>query len=172
VPLRTIKTTFTYNLTFSLPPTLETNAAWDALLPEGAGFISHPQLSPSPSAFSAFHQLHCLNLLRLGYYHHYNETNPSGSAAQISPKSRSTDDHDNSTEETAELQHHLRPAHQRHCFDYLRQSILCAADSNLEPVDFGLGGVTGWGSSRKCRDYSELVSWAEKWKSGATEGIS
>lgn len=34
-------------------------------------------------------------------------------------------------------------AHVRHCLDYLRQSIMCAADSNLEPVNDNLGGVTG-----------------------------
>jgi hypothetical protein len=41
---------------------------------------------------------------------------------------------------------------------------MCAADSNLEPVDAALGGVTGWGSERVCRDYGALRRWAEVWK--------
>jgi hypothetical protein len=58
-------------------------------------------------------------------------------------------------------------AHVRHCLDYLRQSIMCAADSNLEPVNDNLGGVTGWGSPRVCRRYDELVEWSTRWKNGS-----
>jgi hypothetical protein len=49
----------------------------------------------------------------------------------------------------------------RHCFDYLRQTLMCAADATLEPVDPALGGVTGWGTARVCRDYGALAAWAE-----------
>ena len=49
----------------------------------------------------------------------------------------------------------------RHCFDYIRQSLICAADATLEPVDPALGGVTGWGNLRVCRDYDALTAWAE-----------
>ncbi|TQV91604.1 hypothetical protein IF1G_09670 [Cordyceps javanica] len=52
-------------------------------------------------------------------------------------------------------------AHMRHCFDYLRQGLMCASDTSLEPVDPELGGVTGWGSRRVCRDYQQVVAWAE-----------
>ena len=41
---------------------------------------------------------------------------------------------------------------------------MCAVDSNLEPVDAALGGVTGLGSERVCRDYEALRRWAEVWK--------
>lgn len=57
------------------------------------------------------------------------------------------------------------PHHLRHCFDYLRQSLVCAADSNLEPVDFELGGVTGWSFQRTCRDFDRIKDWAEQWRS-------
>ena len=33
---------------------------------------------------------------------------------------------------------------------------MCAADSNLEPVDAMLDVVTRWGSERVCRDYMGL----------------
>ena len=62
-------------------------------------------------------------------------------------------------------------AHMRHCFDYLRQSLACAADSTLEPVIPELGGVTGWGFPRVCRDYEELKQWAEKWRVNNLRGF-
>ena len=52
--------------------------------------------------------------------------------------------------------------HMRHCFDYLRQSLMCASDTTLEPVDATLGGVTGWGNERVCRDYIGVKAWAEE----------
>lgn len=63
-------------------------------------------------------------------------------------------------------------SHMRHCFDYLRQSLMCAADSSLEPVDSMLGGVTGWGNERFCRDYAALVTWAEHRRVSNMEGFS
>jgi len=57
---------------------------------------------------------------------------------------------------------HLDPYHLRHCFDYLRQSFICAADANLEPVDVEQGGVSGWGFERKCRDFQAVKDWAER----------
>ena len=57
------------------------------------------------------------------------------------------------------------PHHTRHCFDYLRQSLMCNADTNLEPVDFKLGGVTGWKYDRSCRNFDAVKDWADKWHS-------
>ena len=57
------------------------------------------------------------------------------------------------------------PHHLRHCFDYLRQSLICNADTNLEPVDFELGGVTGWKFERTCRNFDKVKEWAEEWHS-------
>ncbi len=76
-----------------------------------------------------------------------------------------------------ELQHvhdHNRrpdPHHLRHCFDYLRQALMCAADTNLEPVDFDLGGVTGWRFEKTCRNFEAVKGWAEKWRSW-DEGVA
>ena len=53
------------------------------------------------------------------------------------------------------------PHHLRHCFDYLRQAFICMADTNLEPVDMELGGVTGWRFDRTCRDFQAVKDWAE-----------
>jgi hypothetical protein len=47
--------------------------------------------------------------------------------------------------------------HTGHCFDYIRQSIMCAGDTTLE-------GLTeagpGWGSKHECADYDALLEWA------------
>jgi hypothetical protein len=47
--------------------------------------------------------------------------------------------------------------HSAHCFDYIRQSILCAADISLEgKTDAG----PGWGSKHLCTDLDALLAWA------------
>jgi hypothetical protein len=51
--------TFTYNRTFS-ENSPESDAAWDTLFPEQAGYFAHPTIAPHRSTFSVFHLLHCL----------------------------------------------------------------------------------------------------------------
>jgi len=41
---------------------------------------------------------------------------------------------------------------------------MCAADINLEPINIPLGGVTGWDGDRKCRNFSAVHDFAERWK--------
>lgn len=49
--------------------------------------------------------------------------------------------------------------HSAHCFDYLRQSILCAADTSLEgKTEAG----PGWGSKHQCKDYDAVLAWANE----------
>ena len=57
------------------------------------------------------------------------------------------------------------PHHISHCFDYLRQALMCAADTNLEPVDTALGGSTGFGYSRTCRNFEAVKTWSSEWSS-------
>ena len=96
---------------------------------------------------AVFHELHCVNIIRLGYY--------SALSGTLSHLVASTKDHNKRPDE-----HHLR-----HCFDYLRQSLMCLADSNFEVVDRELGGVTGWRGERRCGDFEGLKLWAEEWRS-------
>ena len=58
------------------------------------------------------------------------------------------------------------------CIDYLRQSLMCHADTNLEPVDWEAGGVTGWGSQRTCRNYQAVVEWANEFRTHDQTDIS
>lgn len=48
---------------------------------------------------------------------------------------------------------------------------MCAADTNLEPVDFDLGGVTGWRFEKTCRNFEAVKGWAEEWRSW-DEGVA
>ncbi|KAK5657370.1 hypothetical protein OQA88_2940 [Cercophora sp. LCS_1] len=80
---------------------------------------------------SVFHQLHCLS-----YIVEHFQTGFGG------------------VELTKEIAHHSA-----HCFDYLRQSIMCAADTNLEgKTETG----PGWGSKHTCKDYDAVVKWANE----------
>ncbi|KAI0867358.1 hypothetical protein GGS24DRAFT_515816 [Hypoxylon argillaceum] len=141
-PGKTI-TVFEYQKAFALPPSNESSLSWDSLFPSGQGFVANPEFSPLPGCLAVYHQLHCLNTLRHGYW-----------AARLGHESTS----------------HALPAHIRHCFDYLRQSIMCHADTNIEPVNSELGGVTGFGSQKRCRDIGKVRQWAEEWKLSWEDG--
>ncbi|KAL1583315.1 hypothetical protein WHR41_08062 [Cladosporium halotolerans] len=93
---------------------------------------------------SAFHQLHCLSYLVQHYQKGYGGTNL-----------------------TQEVAHHSA-----HCFDYIRQAIMCAGDTSLEgKTEAG----PGWGSVHECVDYDALLGWAnensaEKWRNALMPG--
>ena len=69
--------------------------------------------------------------------------------------------------------------HWGHCFDYLRQSLMCAADATLETVETNgntngetlLAGVDGWGVTHMCRDYKKLFDWSEEHRATDEGGI-
>ncbi len=48
---------------------------------------------------------------------------------------------------------------------------MCAADTNLESVNPVTKVTDGWGSERQCRDYWQVVHWAERWKNNAEHTI-
>ncbi|KAL4943308.1 hypothetical protein BDV06DRAFT_211161 [Aspergillus oleicola] len=65
----------------------------------------------------------------------------------------------------------MAPSHIRHCFDYLRQTIMCAADTNLEVLDWEMHLTSGWGQNRICRDFEKVFEWAEKWANSSDTGL-
>ncbi|KAH8721154.1 Oxidase ustYa [Beauveria bassiana] len=139
----------------------ESETAWNALMPVGRGFVvikndtvipDQPGLNQSvveqKAMVSVFHQLHCLvraqYMTREGYY-----SALEGNPGQVSS------------------------AHLMHCFDYLRQTIMCFADTTLEwlpapPKDMG---STGWGFEHKCRDFDAISRWVEDNRLKTTHGI-
>lgn len=80
---------------------------------------------------TVFHQLHCLSYLVEHFQLGY------GGVAL-----------------TDEVAHHTA-----HCFDYIRQGLMCAADTSLEgTTDAG----PGWGSTHECKDYDAVLKWANE----------
>lgn len=56
--------------------------------------------------------------------------------------------------------------HAEHCFDYLRQGIICAGDSTLEGPDLGKSSLSGNGVVHRCRAWDEsdgLESWRKSY---------
>ncbi|KAL1859523.1 hypothetical protein VTK73DRAFT_7575 [Phialemonium thermophilum] len=140
---------------FNTTTTLRTLHKWIDLSSDSRGYvqIKNPKSYDLPDPYivainrtsdgpaymvSLYHQLHCLS-----YVIEHFQTGFAG------------------VELTKEVAHHSA-----HCFDYLRQSIMCAADTTLEG-DSGFG--PGWGSRHECTDYEALLEWANensalKWK--------
>lgn len=56
--------------------------------------------------------------------------------------------------------------HISHCFDYLRQGIMCCGDVALEgqQTTFPAGwiGSDGWDAKHVCKDYSQVLAYREK----------
>ncbi|KAF2475370.1 uncharacterized protein BDR25DRAFT_382312 [Lindgomyces ingoldianus] len=119
----------------------ETLQAWNELMPRGMGFqhvvdpekyndLPTPIIWPNMTVFttSMTHQLHCLFAVVQVY---------SGLTSNV---------------ELPE-DHHW---HMIHCFDYMRQAILCSADMSLEGLETTFpdhnGGSDGWDSKHVCRD--------------------
>nr|B8NM67.1 RecName: Full=Oxidase ustYa; AltName: Full=Ustiloxin B biosynthesis protein Ya [Aspergillus flavus NRRL3357] len=93
---------------------------------------------------SVFHQLHCIYMTREGYY-----AAREGNLDQVNA------------------------AHLMHCWDYLRQAIMCHADTTLEwiPAPPNDKGSTGWGVEHTCGDFDAIARWAEDNRLKTTYGI-
>ncbi|KUJ18803.1 uncharacterized protein LY89DRAFT_706441 [Mollisia scopiformis] len=148
-------TTFHINQTFAPYNTAdffkdEVLTAWNQLMPVGMGFqwvndthryhdLPHPIMWPDKTVFttSMTHQLHCLFAVVQTY---------SGL------KSNTTLPED----------HHW---HMIHCFDYMRQAIMCSADMALEGLETTFpdhnGGSDGWDSKHICKDYGQVIDYLE-----------
>jgi len=135
-----------------LQPGSRSDRAWDGILPLGAGYIRIPSprrfdmpsslpIEDDPEnaevyAVSVAHQLHCLAMLRNAFIHYQ-----SGSA------------------EAFTMQKHVP-----HCLDYLRQALLCAGDTTIEPGEvLCVDGnddcsptFTGEASQHYCRDWGVI----------------
>ncbi|KAI0103816.1 hypothetical protein GGR51DRAFT_242332 [Nemania sp. FL0031] len=152
------------DMLFDEQETLNTLHSWLPLSSEARGYVQIPnhasydtlgtpytvaidRTNDGPAYMMAvFHQLHCLSYIVDHYQRGY-----AGA---------------NLTEEVAH--------HSAHCFDYLRQSIMCAADTNLEgETDTG----PGWGSDHICADYDAVLAWANehgamRWRTGLLPGVA
>ncbi|KAH0269168.1 hypothetical protein KCU91_g8900, partial [Aureobasidium melanogenum] len=150
---------FERNSLYASRPSPETDAAWNALLPEGRGFVYVPEsekysLPPGEKTFygeiysvSLFHQLHCLGQLRKYYWLLIDGVTS------------------NSTSLRPMVDGLLGPSgeHVSHCFDYLRQTLQCAGDMALEwprkEEDGSRFAVDGWGIPHECRSWDHIVDY-------------
>ncbi|CAI7594164.1 unnamed protein product [Penicillium viridicatum] len=148
---------FEFQTLFGEPLNNKSETAWNELMPTGRGFViihndtalpDQPGLDQSvveqKAMVAVFHQLHCLYMTREGYY-----SALEGNVDQVSA------------------------AHLMHCFDYLRQTIMCFGDTTLEwlPPPPNDTGSTGWGFEHTCRDYNAISKWVEDNRLKTTHGI-
>ncbi|WQF82956.1 Putative mycotoxin biosynthesis protein UstYa [Colletotrichum destructivum] len=148
-PERYTKQTFQFQKVFGEEPSERSEAAWTRLIPMGKGWINvttedelpyMPGLDKSipekKALLSVFHQLHCLYMTRSGFFN-------------------VRDGHLDKVNTT----------HLSHCWDYLRQSVMCAGDTTLEWKPANDIGSTGWGYRHTCKDYTSLFIFAEQHRS-------
>ncbi|KAK6864834.1 hypothetical protein PG990_005727 [Apiospora arundinis] len=132
--------------------TREVKQKWLDLVPPGLGYVKINNTEkydnlPTPlvgygedfvATTSMTHQLHCLYAIAETY-------------AALTSNS------------TAVL---METWHMNHCFDYLRQSIMCCGDVALEGEQTtfpeGFDGSDGWDAKHVCKDYTEVYSYLEK----------
>ncbi|TGJ64491.1 hypothetical protein EYR41_010541 [Orbilia oligospora] len=140
---------------FNKTDTLHTLHNWIPLSSASRGYIvvkdAHRYDLPNPYTIAVdrykdgpgymmtvFHQLHCLSYLVEHYQEGYD-----------------------GVKLTEEVAHHTA-----HCFNYIRQGLMCSADVTLEgKTDAG----PGEGSEHECVDYDALLEWANnhsamKWR--------
>ncbi|KAI0534374.1 hypothetical protein GGR58DRAFT_61283 [Xylaria digitata] len=129
------------------PPNATTDAAWRTILnaglikltPEQADMLSAPTAKnqEDPTSYvgilEVFHQLHCLNTLRLRAF-------AKDSEVQFAD-----------------------PGHTAHCFEYIRQSLMCLADVNIAPISWNERKreyAIHWDATRQCRNFEKIHAWA------------
>lgn len=123
---------------------LDSDADWESLLPKGTGFthaIDQQREDKIIFSVAMYHQLHCLGMLRRAHAYF----RQGGLASEF-----------------------IGETHVSHCFTYLRQSSLCAADMTLESASYELDssgnwtlGVDGMGIKHKCRNPDLLRRYLE-----------
>jgi hypothetical protein len=62
-----------------------------------------------------------------------------------------------------------------HCFDYLRQALMCASDTTLETLrqngDRVLASVNGWGTTHECKNFEQVRTWTTAHRATNEGGI-
>ncbi|KAJ8062727.1 hypothetical protein OCU04_007991 [Sclerotinia nivalis] len=146
----------------------DTNAAWDNLMPPGRGFVlvENPEKyglrpglpsinGPDRYSVSVFHQLHCLGMIRESY-----------NSALLGVRPHIQGDENLSDESAQES----NKEHIGHCFDYIRQALMCSADMTIEwamemPDGKAPFTVDGWGITHTCRNWDDVLKWMAEHRS-------
>jgi hypothetical protein len=111
---------------------------WLSLFPFGeSGFVT---LGPNRKRFAVgmYHQLHCLDVFRVSYAN-------AKARAMVWPGNGTGYDH-----------------HIEHCLVYMREMVLCHADSTLIPTMEGNSdSASSIGVTHRCQDWTQLRNWVE-----------
>ncbi|KDR68847.1 hypothetical protein GALMADRAFT_77954 [Galerina marginata CBS 339.88] len=116
---------------------------WDSNFPRGRGWV---KLGPNSDFYvlSMYHQLHCLDAMRYAYV--------AAKTGNIAFPGNGTG-----------FDHHMN-----HCLTYLREAVLCAADTTLErsetyitPQGVTDRGATGMGMVHQCRNWVQVREYLE-----------
>ncbi|KAK1993873.1 hypothetical protein LX36DRAFT_585453 [Colletotrichum falcatum] len=118
---------------------------------------------------SMFHQLHCLGILR-GAFQMLHESTDSHQPDLRETRIHRRDDEIHRSASAHEL--HYNQDHWTHCFDYLRQAILCNADGTIEPPKVNTDGheIVDGMVERQCKDWGILYLASEQ--SGDNSGMA
>ncbi|KAH7412779.1 hypothetical protein BKA64DRAFT_770533 [Cadophora sp. MPI-SDFR-AT-0126] len=147
---------------YSAAPTIENNVMWMDLLGPGMGFVSiknpsqyglpngvsNPHMPPTVQNYgvSMYHQLHCLMMIRTLYWQ-----------ALRGDRNLKMVENDGLEEEMG---------HVNHCFDYIRQGIMCAGDMSIEAAaDEGNGEgphISGIGMRHDCKSWEASRTWMDE----------
>ncbi|KAG5348649.1 hypothetical protein C0989_009210 [Termitomyces sp. Mn162] len=130
---------------------------WASVFPRGHGFVKGGE-DQQFYAISMYHQMHCLNSFR----RLFNSVHPRN-------VSRSNSEH--------------KTKHAMHCLAYLRQMVLCSADTTLEPAFAAQDtdgrktqAAYGSGVTHQCRDWVQVREYAEGnyglWEDEATDFVT
>ncbi|KAH6663294.1 hypothetical protein F5X68DRAFT_237520 [Plectosphaerella plurivora] len=151
--------------------------AWLDLVPKGLGYIDIERLSPEdkaglhdlPTPITGFpsnqtifttsvtHQLHCLYSIT----HSFAAAKTGIKAGGHQHGHRRRDEQDDLQEALIDEEFHVQ-----HCFEYLRQSIMCSGDVAIEgdqttfPEGSGVGS-DGWDAKHVCRDWKQIYKHLE-----------
>ena len=180
VPIGVTAHRFQYDGSFTvpLPDVGKSEPVWDSLIPsslshrqclrdsviidtDGLGYVKDtPLTGGNISVIAAFHQLHCLvsSFKSLSYI---TETYLTLTRRQYTLRRAYYSTSDGGEDFDLGFD---RTMHVGHCFEYLKQSIVCDADSTLEPPEDPGQSFEGWDFQRQCRDYDQLKEWSAEWR--------
>jgi len=156
------KVTFEEDKLFANGSNPKSDEAWATLTPQGDGFILLPNntrqqwdLEPGKPTkagevydISVFHELHCLRHIR---------THTFTLQALIG------EDHPQKIYDLL-----LKPTedHVFHCFDYIRQALMCAGDMTIEwprvEADGSRFAVDGWGITHECKSWDAIMQYMQE----------
>ncbi|PLB43503.1 hypothetical protein P170DRAFT_480478 [Aspergillus steynii IBT 23096] len=153
-----------------------TNAAWDTILDAGLIKLTEDQAKSLPynttrnpqdpstyvGALEVFHQLHCLNNIRHGYY--------VPEARDLVPEPGKLLTHAGQlffclNDETALTIRSPAFCSLDHCFDYLRQNIMCWSDTTISSLAWSTvldGYYPRFDPVKECLDFEQIHAWATR----------